>query len=674
MKQKNFLFKSALLLVALFSGASASWADGTISIPQDLGSFIPIGTITNTSGVQTKAAATGVTLQKDNNVDGSNGTENTTVTSYTIGSTNDATPTYTFALTVSEAADFLFSFKSGHGQGSAEISLTLKNSSDIVVWNNGGNNVAIPQTGSSWTPTTLHAFDVGTLAAGNYTMTLRGVSKSSGSYYGNYGNFSFHTPAQYTNNWNNTTNIIFTDAGNKGNSISNDWINSITKDSYVEFYTYTPAVGFYFANAKYGYATEGTDNFTMTITDVATSTIEVNAANYKVNGSEKYPIANSLATGWKKIRIDYPSTPVSGSFRCQGMKFAVLDYDTTPLTGTATLRLNQSQATFYNCSYEDKGGTQAVASIKGTTPYADNYYINNTNETAYYDLYTNISYYKKGGTLKVTVTDVATGSEEATGTSDDITATGVIHFALDNSITAGIKKIRFDFINASVTDDYLYNISAVSFYKRSLNETYDYSPVAATSVDVVLTRNISANSWSTIMLPFDITASALSTALGTSVTLATFSGYSENSLVFSSVDAITANTPCMIKVGAAVDEPKTITGVNIVTTGYQYVDHEGIRFQGVYESTKMDAGDYFVSSNKLYKATASTKNIKPFRAYFKNVPAGARLSFFDDETTGISEVNGKMEETRDYYNLSGQRVAQPTKGLYIVNGKKIIIK
>lgn len=27
MKQKNFLFKSALLLVALFSGASASWAD-----------------------------------------------------------------------------------------------------------------------------------------------------------------------------------------------------------------------------------------------------------------------------------------------------------------------------------------------------------------------------------------------------------------------------------------------------------------------------------------------------------------------------------------------------------------------------------------------------------------------------------------------------------------------
>ena len=27
-----------------------------------------------------------------------------------------------------------------------------------------------------------------------------------------------------------------------------------------------------------------------------------------------------------------------------------------------------------------------------------------------------------------------------------------------------------------------------------------------------------------------------------------------------------------------------------------------------------------------------------------------------------------------YYNLAGQRVAQPTKGLYIVNGKKVVIK
>lgn len=34
----------------------------------------------------------------------------------------------------------------------------------------------------------------------------------------------------------------------------------------------------------------------------------------------------------------------------------------------------------------------------------------------------------------------------------------------------------------------------------------------------------------------------------------------------------------------------------------------------------------------------------------------------------------KVVTDYQYYNLNGQRVAQPTKGVYIVNGKKIIIK
>ena len=88
----------------------------------------------------------------------------------------------------------------------------------------------------------------------------------------------------------------------------------------------------------------------------------------------------------------------------------------------------------------------------------------------------------------------------------------------------------------------------------------------------------------------------------------------------------------------------------------------------------MDAGDYFFSINNLYKATASTNPIKPFRAYFKDVPAGARLMFFD-ETTGISEVMGNTEKASGiYYDLQGRRIAQPQKGLYIVNGKKVVLK
>ena len=54
----------------------------------------------------------------------------------------------------------------------------------------------------------------------------------------------------------------------------------------------------------------------------------------------------------------------------------------------------------------------------------------------------------------------------------------------------------------------------------------------------------------------------------------------------------------------------------------------------------------------------------------------ARLSivFDDNETTGISDVRSKTEDVRGFYDLQGRRVAQPTKGLYIVSGKKYFVK
>ena len=82
---------------------------------------------------------------------------------------------------------------------------------------------------------------------------------------------------------------------------------------------------------------------------------------------------------------------------------------------------------------------------------------------------------------------------------------------------------------------------------------------------------------------------------------------------------------------------------------------------------------------------ASSGNLKANRAYLHTsydvTKAGAReyleFAFEDDnETTGLSEITNTnlTNNTNEYYNLAGQRVAQPTKGLYIVNGKKVVIK
>ncbi len=50
------------------------------------------------------------------------------------------------------------------------------------------------------------------------------------------------------------------------------------------------------------------------------------------------------------------------------------------------------------------------------------------------------------------------------------------------------------------------------------------------------------------------------------------------------------------------------------------------------------------------------------------------IPFFDNELSGINTIEASKSKANRYFNLNGQRVAQPTKGLYIVNGKKVVLK
>ena len=80
---------------------------------------------------------------------------------------------------------------------------------------------------------------------------------------------------------------------------------------------------------------------------------------------------------------------------------------------------------------------------------------------------------------------------------------------------------------------------------------------------------------------------------------------------------------------------------------------------------------------KLVEGTPAT--VPAGKAYLEfNETIDAReLTFdFDSETTAISELTNTnlTNYTNEYFNLAGQRVAQPTKGLYIVNGKKVVVK
>lgn len=77
---------------------------------------------------------------------------------------------------------------------------------------------------------------------------------------------------------------------------------------------------------------------------------------------------------------------------------------------------------------------------------------------------------------------------------------------------------------------------------------------------------------------------------------------------------------------------------------------------------------------------ANGPKISPLRAYFTGVTVGgggeSRGIFIDGDVTkiGIIKANGTIDMNTEIYDLNGRRVQNPTKGIYIVNGKKVVIK
>ena len=107
---------------------------------------------------------------------------------------------------------------------------------------------------------------------------------------------------------------------------------------------------------------------------------------------------------------------------------------------------------------------------------------------------------------------------------------------------------------------------------------------------------------------------------------------------------------------------------------------------GINVTTKIaEAGDagktnyIFANGTKgvgFYKATASGAKLGAHKAYLSTTATAATARDFlgfDEDVTAIESVKTQKAEG-EFFNLAGQRVAQPAKGLYIVNGKKVIIK
>lgn len=211
-------------------------------------------------------------------------------------------------------------------------------------------------------------------------------------------------------------------------------------------------------------------------------------------------------------------------------------------------------------------------------------------------------------------------------------------------------------------------------YDETANNTIENTIIA----DVTIARNVKEG-LNTVVLPFALTANQVIAAFGTGAEVYNFSEASTDpmdaTVNFNKGDgSITANVPVLVNATTASTE-QTFQGVQIVAATEAKVEGTNFDFVGVYAPMTVDEGDYFVSGGKLYKSAGST-NLKAFRAYIDNKTNGegeVKL-YIDGVATAISEINADVQESGAIYNLAGQRVSKAQKGIYVINGRKVVVK
>ena len=221
----------------------------------------------------------------------------------------------------------------------------------------------------------------------------------------------------------------------------------------------------------------------------------------------------------------------------------------------------------------------------------------------------------------------------------------------------------------------------------ALSETTDNSAALTEwdgyEADVTLTRTLATGSWNTFAAPFSTaipegwTVKELSSATFADGTL---------TLNFANAASIEAGKPYLVKVAANTDlSTAPFTGA-IVSKDAQPFTSTDVDFIPTLGATTIPDGDtkavlFLAANNTLLNPSALPANMKGFRAYFqlKGDAASARMfamDFGEGETTGISLTPAPSPKGEgSIYTLDGRRISKATqKGVYIQNGKKVIIR
>lgn len=193
-----------------------------------------------------------------------------------------------------------------------------------------------------------------------------------------------------------------------------------------------------------------------------------------------------------------------------------------------------------------------------------------------------------------------------------------------------------------------------------------------TTLDVTM-NTVDNETWATLYLPFSVTTPE-------GVTAYTGTQKDENTIELTAVanGVIPAGTGVVLK-GTTDSYTLTLTNDEAAPVKNNVISGTCLPISVTPETLE----NYYVLSTLqgvigLYWPMTGTTELAANKAFIKKPEAagaaGYRFVFGDNTTVGIDGVTLGQPDNTPYYDLSGRRIAQPAKGIYIHNGKKVFIK
>lgn len=228
--------------------------------------------------------------------------------------------------------------------------------------------------------------------------------------------------------------------------------------------------------------------------------------------------------------------------------------------------------------------------------------------------------------------------------------------------------------------------------RLTFSEGYDFfAPMGFTvTAAPAYSRIFSPTGWSTIILPFDVTSveidgktidcTHLDSETDKTMRLMTFAEENEGIVRFEPAEDFEANTPYLITFpGQTNAKIATFYGAEnayVEATTKRNFSGNLYKFTGTLSRQAASAERYMLNNDGTAFTIQPNVRVSSFRAFFKPLKEqhAQTLTIVTDETSGISEtLSTKSPASTALYNLQGLRIAQPKRGIYIKNGKKVVV-